>query len=96
MPSVTIAPAALADLNRLQGFLKGKNPRAAKAAALAIRNAINGLAEFPSRGRVPNKDRPELRELVINFGRYGYVAQYRFSGEAVTVSRIRHGREDEF
>jgi plasmid stabilization system protein ParE len=96
MPSVTFAPAALADLKRLQNFLKSKNPRAATASGNAIRSAVQSLAEFPAKGRVPNQDRPELRELVIAFGRYGYVAQYRYDGRGVSISRIRHGREAEF
>jgi plasmid stabilization system protein ParE len=96
MPSVTFAPAALADLKRLQNFLKSKNPRAATASAVTIRSAVQSLAEFPAKGRVPNQDKPELRELVITFGRYGYVAQYRYDGRGVSISRIRHGREAEF
>ena len=95
MPSVTFAPAALADLKRLQNFLKSKNPRAEKASGVAIRSAVQSLAEFPAKGRMPNQDRPELRELVITFGRYGYVAQYRYDGRGVSISRVRHGREAE-
>jgi plasmid stabilization system protein ParE len=96
MPSVTFATAALADLKRLQNFLKSKNPRAAKAAGSAIRSAVQSLAQSPAKGRMPNQDRPELRELVITFGRYGYVVQYRYDGRGVSVSHIRHGREAEF
>ena len=95
MPSVTFAPAALAELKRLQNFLKSKNPRAAEASGVAIRSAVQSLAEFPAKGRMPNQDRPELRELVIRFGRYGYVAQYRYDGQGVSISRVRHGREAE-
>ena len=96
MPSVTFAPAAIADLKRLQNFLKSKSPRAAKASGIVIRSAVQSLAEFPAKGRIPNQDRLELRELVITFGKYGYVAQYRYDGRGVSVSRIRHGREAEF
>jgi plasmid stabilization system protein ParE len=96
MPSVTFAPAALADLKRLQNFLKGKNPRAAKDSGNAIRSAVQSLAQFPAKGRMPNRDKPELRELVIVFGKYGYVAQYRYDDRGVSISRIRHGREAEF
>jgi plasmid stabilization system protein ParE len=96
MPSVTFAPEALADLRRLQNFLKGKNPRAAKDSGIAIRSAVQSLAKFPAKGRMPNQDRPELRELVIVFGKYGFVAQYRYDGRGVSISRIRHGREAGF
>jgi plasmid stabilization system protein ParE len=50
------------------------------------------LAEHPLVGRATNG---ELRELVISFGRTGYVALYRFFAERseIRILGIRHQRE---
>ncbi|MGV2181681.1 type II toxin-antitoxin system RelE/ParE family toxin [Rhizobium rhizogenes] len=35
-----------------------------------------------------------LRELIVKFGRDGYVVLYRYIGDEVLIAAIRHGRED--
>jgi len=37
---------------------------------------------------------PGGRELLVRFGRHGYVVQYRVEGEEVLVARVFHGLED--
>jgi plasmid stabilization system protein ParE len=74
------------------GFLTEHDPDAAVRAAAAIRSAVTVLAEHPLIGRpLPN----DLRELVISFGRTGYIALYRFVLELaeVRVLALRHQRE---
>jgi plasmid stabilization system protein ParE len=65
---------------------------AALKSAAAIRSAVDALALHPLIGR-PRE--PDLRELVISFGRTGYVALYRFLPQLdeVRVLVIRHQRE---
>ena len=65
---------------------------AALKAASAIRSAIDMLAAHPLIGR---PSRRELRELVISFGKTGYVVLYRFLPhiEEVRVLAVRHQRE---
>jgi plasmid stabilization system protein ParE len=62
------------------------------AAASAIRGAIEMLGAHPLVGRYVHGD---LRELVISYGRTGYVALYRFlpPRDEVRVLAIRHQRE---
>ena len=92
MATVTYSARALADLDRLFDFLAPENPKAAVAAAAVIVDAVMILERHPHIGR-PVKGR--LRELVISYGRTGYVALYRVAprGERVEILAIRHQRE---
>lgn len=92
MAEIVYSPNAIANLERAFEYLADKDPRAAPAAALAIRTAVEVLARHPLIGRPVEG---ELRELVISFGRTGYVALYRFapSENRVRVLAIRHQRE---
>jgi plasmid stabilization system protein ParE len=91
MPQVIFSPAAFRDLERLRAFLNSKSRLAAKRAAATIIQAIQTLAAHPEIGRpIPGT---EERELVIAFGRDGYVALYRYDGDKVVILAIRHGRE---
>jgi plasmid stabilization system protein ParE len=62
------------------------------AAASAIRSAIESLRAHPFIGR---RVAGETRELVISFGKTGYVALYRFvpAKDEIRVLAIRHQRE---
>jgi plasmid stabilization system protein ParE len=83
---------ALANLERSFQFLAEESPEAAGAAVRAIQSAVDMLAHHPLIGRIVTA---ELRELVISFGRTGYVAVYRFvpaRGE-VRILAIRHQRQ---
>lgn len=92
MAQVVYARRALADLERLFAFLTREDPAAAERSATVIAHAVAMLAEHPFIGRAR---RGELRELVISFGKTGYVALYRFIPHAdeVRVLAIRHQRE---
>lgn len=92
MPQVVYSRRALDDLEKLCRFLVDEGPEAAADAAAAIQSAVDMLAEHPLVGRRVTR---ELRELVISFGRTGYVALYRFVAHQaeVRVLGIRHQRE---
>jgi plasmid stabilization system protein ParE len=83
---------ALANLERAFDFLAEHDPDAAVNAAGAIQSAVDALASHPLMGR---RLRGEIRDLVISFGRTGYVALYRFvpARNEVRVLAIRHQRE---
>jgi len=87
---VRVADVAYRDLARLSAWLAPKNPRAADQAADALTEAIASLSDFPERGR-PVGGR--VRELPVQFGRYGYIVRYRVSQAGVTVTRLRPARE---
>jgi plasmid stabilization system protein ParE len=83
---------ALEDIERAFEFLAEKDPGSAINAAAAIRGAVETLAAHPLIGRSVTDG---LRELVISFGKTGYVALYWFSAERseIWVLGIRHQRE---
>jgi plasmid stabilization system protein ParE len=90
--TVVYSRRSLHDLERLFRFLAEHDADAAVRAARAIRSAVSVLADHPLIGRpLPE----ELRELVISFGRTGYVALYRFVPQLaeVRVLALRHQRE---
>lgn len=92
MATVVYSSNALANLQRAFVYLADEDPGAARDAAAAIRSAVEMLAHHPMIGRIV---RGEVRELVISFGRTGYVALYRFvpAAQQVRVLAIRHQRE---
>ena len=92
MARVVYARRALDDLERLLTFLAREDAAAAARSAAAIRSAVSLLEEHPLIGRVRHGD---LRELVISFGKTGYVALYRFVPHRaeVRVLGFRHQRE---
>lgn len=92
MARVVYSSNALANLERAFLSLDSLAPDAAIAAVEAIRTAIEMLEHHPLIGRI---FRGVLRELVISFGRTGYVALYRFvpARTEVWILAIRHQRE---
>jgi len=89
---VVYSARALAHLERAFEFLAEHDPEAAAGAAKAIASAVDALAAHPLIGR---RVAGHLRELVISYGRTGYVALYRFvpAQREVRVLAIRHQRE---
>ena len=92
MAQVIYSERALDDIERAFGFLVEEDPDTAVSAAAAIRGAVETLADHPLIGRSVTGG---LRELVISFGRTGYVALYWFSIERseIWILGIRHQRE---
>jgi len=92
MASVVYSARSLAHLERAFQFLRDDNPQAAVDAVAAIQTAVDALAANPLLGR---RVQGEIRELVISYGRTGYVALYRFvvGRDEVRILAIRHQRE---
>jgi plasmid stabilization system protein ParE len=90
--TVIYSARALAHLERSFLFIAQNDVEAALKAAAAIRSAIDALTLHPLIGRPREED---LHELVISFGRTGYVALYRLlpQFDEVRVLAIRHQRE---
>jgi plasmid stabilization system protein ParE len=90
---LVVAPAAAADLERLHAFLADKNPTAALRAVTALLAAVESLHQFPERGRPTGVN--NVRELIVSFGRFGYVLRYAYSAatDEAVILRIWHGRE---
>ena len=92
MATVVYAARALEHLERAFEFRAATDPVAAGSAATAIQSAVASLGAHPLIGR---RIHGEIRELVISFGKSGYVALYRFVPhlDLVRVLAIRHQRE---
>jgi plasmid stabilization system protein ParE len=90
---LTVSQTARADLTRLHAFLADKNPAAGGRLIAALATAIQSIHTFPERGRPSGT--PNIRELIVPFGRSGYVLRYAYSAQTdeAVVLRISHGRE---
>lgn len=92
MAQVVYSENALANLERLFGYLAEDDPATAATAANVIRQTVEVLGAHPLIGR---RVHGELRELVISYGKTGYVALYRFLPDRmlIRILAIRHQRE---
>ncbi len=78
-------------------FLAVQDLDAAERARVVIGQAIEVLPTFPFSCRKASPENPFLRELVISFGGYGYVALFEVeNAQTVTVLAVRHQREDDY
>lgn len=100
---VRLTRGAEADLARLFDFLlerelsRGGGDLALPTQAIAaLRSGIATLKTSPFTCRKAGQS-PFLRELIIPFGRSGYVALFEIEDEAnVTVLAVRHQLEDDY
>ena len=92
MAKIVYSRNAITNLERAFAFLLEDDQQAAVASAAAIREAVGMLARHPLIGR---RIEGELRELVISFGKTGYVALYRFlpAQDQIRILAVRHQRE---
>lgn len=92
MAAVVYSAGLMTHLERAFQFLRDDNPQDALDAVTAIQTAVDALAAHPLLGRRVQGD---TRELVISYGRTGYVALYRFvvGRDEVRILAIRHQRE---
>jgi plasmid stabilization system protein ParE len=100
---VRLTRGAQADLDRLFDFVldrelarDGGDLALAEQAIAAIRAGIATLKASPFTCRKAGQS-PFLRELIIPFGRSGYVALFEIEGAAdVVISAVRHQLEDDY
>ena len=100
---VRLTRDAEADLERLFDFLlerelssDGGDLGLAEQAIAALRSGIATLKTSPITCRKAGQS-PFLRELIVPFGRSGYVALFEIEGETdVAVLAVRHQLEDDY
>lgn len=100
---VRLTRDAEADLDRLFDFVlerelarDGGDLTLPAQAVAALRAGFATLSAAPFTCRKAGKS-PFLRELVVAFGRSGYVALFEIDDEStVTVVAVRHQREDDY
>ncbi|QQC66647.1 type II toxin-antitoxin system RelE/ParE family toxin [Paraburkholderia ginsengisoli] len=97
---VRFTRAAAADLERLYDFILERADtdwQLAERALQAIRGGVATLRTSPFTCRKVQRDTPFLRELLIPFGRSGYVALFEIeSSQTVTVLAVRYQLEDDY
>ncbi|MCA6220912.1 type II toxin-antitoxin system RelE/ParE family toxin [Photorhabdus antumapuensis] len=93
MPRLIWSPSALADIQRLYGFLAKKDKDTARRAIKAIRAGVKTLARQPEAGRPVDDMDPAFREWLVDFGSSGYIALYRIGDETATIFAVRHQKE---
>ncbi|WP_132979026.1 type II toxin-antitoxin system RelE/ParE family toxin [Pigmentiphaga sp. D-2] len=88
------------DLLRLYDFVLERDPDdpgLAAQALVAIQGGVEILERSPYTCRKATPHSPYLRELVIPFGRTGYVALFEIDGpDSATILAVRHQREDDY
>jgi plasmid stabilization system protein ParE len=89
---VVYSSRSLAHIERVFRFLRDENPQAALDAVVSIQSAVDLLGANPLLGR---RVEGEIRELVISYGKTGYIALYRFviGRDEVRILALRHQRE---
>ncbi|HEY0956650.1 MAG TPA: type II toxin-antitoxin system RelE/ParE family toxin [Roseateles sp.] len=100
--SVRLTREAEADIEQLFDFVLERelaregDLQLAQDAISAIRGGINTLKTSPFTCRKAARS-PFLRELVIPFGRTGYVALFEIeNATTVTIVAVRHQLEDDY
>lgn len=87
---LTYSQHADADLARLEAFIAKESRRQAARAIARVLRGLQNLQDFPELG----KDIGEgFRQLVLRYGKSGYVIRYRVLDEAILITRIWHGKE---
>jgi plasmid stabilization system protein ParE len=94
MARVVLTRKAAEQIAAFRAFYEDKDPMAGERAVTAILAAFRRLESYPLIGR-PFRENALLRELVIPFGRTGFVALYRSENgrQRVVILAIRHQRE---
>lgn len=90
MSRITWSIKALADVDRLDDFLRARNPDAATRAIAAIIDAVEKLASLPATGRQVEGMDSAYRELPVLFGSGGYLIFYREHSAGIHILAVRH------
>jgi toxin ParE1/3/4 len=85
------SPQSLRDLPAIRDYIAIDSERYADLTIARIFSAVERLLDFPQSGSiVPERDDPEIREIIV--GRFRVV--YRFCGAAIEVATVfRASRE---
>jgi len=101
--SVTLLQEAAADLRRLEDFAIERELASETAdwatpqrALDAIREGMRLLSWSPYSCRRAELGNGRSRELIVPFGRAGYIVLFEIVGDNVVVGAVRHQREEDY
>jgi toxin ParE1/3/4 len=83
-------PAAAADLQQINDYLKQHHPHCRQLTMRKLYDTSRSLKDWPGRGRPESEE--GTREIV--FPPLPYVAVYRVKQQTVEVLRVYHGAQD--
>jgi len=99
---VVVLDEAIEDLERIFDFMlereldRDGDPTQPEQAIATIHGALTMLERHPYTCRKVGAS-PFWRELIISFGRTGFVAQFEITADGlVLVGAVRHQREDDY
>jgi len=94
--TLTLTVEALADLDRLDIFLRPINPQAADRFQDVIWQAFGALLDMPGIGTPWSEATPgqDIRQHFVSFGQRGYVIRYEIAESEVIIARIHQFLED--
>ena len=91
MKQIVWSPQSLRDLRAIREYIAKDSERYADLTIARIFSAVERLLHFPQSGRiVPERDDPEIREIIV--GRFRVV--YRFRGSVIEVATIFRGSRE--
>lgn len=92
MTRLAYSPRSILDLERLHDFVAAEDRIAAAAAVDVLVDGLAVLERHPAIGRPAEEG---MRELVISYGRSGFVALYDYLApiDTVVILAVRHQRE---
>jgi plasmid stabilization system protein ParE len=97
--SVRIHDSAQEDLERLHGFLAEVDDDLAARAIDEIAQAYEFLKRMPHscrKAQLPASPQ-QFREMIVNFGKSGYVILFEITAEdEVVVTAVKHQRESDY
>jgi plasmid stabilization system protein ParE len=96
---VEVSDAAQEDMELLHDFLSDIDMRLADKAIGEIHKGYDFLKIFPQSCRLASFNEPGsvYRELIVNFGKYGYLVLFEINDEeTLTIVAVRHQRESSY
>ena len=91
MPRYVLTDLAKQDIRDIVGYLRQRNPEAARKVRLELRQAMQKLAHFPYIGHL----REDLTTEPLRFWTvYSYLIAYRPDETRLTIIRVVHGARD--
>jgi plasmid stabilization system protein ParE len=94
--NVEISDAAQEDMERLHDFLSDVDMHLADKAIGEILKGYDFLKIFPQSCRLASFNEPgnTYRELIVNFGKSGYLVLFQINDEkTLTIVAVKHQRE---
>jgi toxin ParE1/3/4 len=88
--SIVWTTLARQDVNAIWDFIEQRNPDAAEMVDSEILRSVEGLLQFPKRGKPGRVKR--TRELVV-LG-FPYIVVYLLEDSRVVILRVLHGAQD--